>query len=272
MKLFKYKAQDANGYPCAGTLKAATEEEALQALASQGKSEVIIEEDLEDAHKITSGTLARLDTYRKPKDPFNEFLSYAMPAAAMVIAIAGAAIAFGKIKLPEVKIPAEKVVEAFVAHEAAGAYENQFPSFSKAMQQAYGSAEAYDRQRKEIRPASEEGFFRFGKVSGIKPIDAGRTRARYEVRTLRPTGVVSVDLFVLRERGVWKIDAFRDPALVETYLLLLDQAGESEKAHKLRISFKTLTAYSDLDIEALLKDLRKARRSKELGGDTFLAV
>lgn len=272
MKLFKYKAQDVNGYPCAGTLKAATEEEALRVLAAQGKTEVVLEEDLEDAHKITAGTLSNLDTYRKPKNPLNEFLSYAMPAGAMVIAIAGAAVAFGKIKLPDVKIPADKVIEGFVAHESSGAYENQFSLLSKAMRAGYGSAEAYDRQRKDIRPASEDGFYRFGKVSGVKQVEAGRTRQRYEVRPLRPTGVVSVEFFLVRERGSWKIDAFRDPALVDAYLSLLDQSGDGEKAHKVRVSFKTLTAYSDLDVEALLKAFRKARRNKELGGDSFLAI
>ena len=272
MKLYKYKARDSNGYPCAGTLKAENEDDARRGLVSQGREVVEIEEDHEGAQRVSSSTLNRLDTYHKPRDPWAEILAYAMPAGAIVIAVVMALAAAAYLKPPEVKSRPEEVIEAYIKHEVSGAYEQQFSLFTKPRQEAFGSSPAYALRRKEIRPSSDDGFFRFGKPSGIKAVDQGRQQAVYEAHLLRPTGVVEVQFLLTLSKGQWKIDGVRDPAQVEAFLVLLDEAGQGDKEHRIRVELKSETLYPDLEIDALLRAYQKKKRRSEIGGTDIFSL
>ncbi|HTL46722.1 MAG TPA: hypothetical protein VL688_01530 [Verrucomicrobiae bacterium] len=272
MKLFKFKARDANGFECGGTLKAVDEDEARKLLEAQGREPLWLEEDHEAAGKLNPRTLEALGARRPQKGLLWEILGYAMPVGAMLIAVSGILIVSKNVRPPSVKVGPEKVIEEYLGHEHTGAYEKQFELFSPKTKEFYGTPTEYVRKKKQTHVTSDGSPFQFGKSGGLTEVKHARFEAQYEAKVLRMQGVARVDFFLVLSKHQWRIDAVRDPAAVEYYLGLLDQEKDEEAQRKTLIALKTQTHYSDLEIENLLHDYRKEKKKKELGGEYAFAL
>ena len=83
--------------------------------------------------------------------------------------------------------------------------------------------------------------------------DIDKKVARIKVRTLRTTGMVSVEFFMVLERIGWKINFIRDPERVEFYLDRLAATQDADKVRKITMELKGESGLPDLDIRERLK-------------------
>lgn len=265
LKYFKYKAKDRNGYDCAGTVKASNEEDARTRLELKDLKPFFLEEDTEATRRVNADTMKQQIARKRRSSLKNEILSYAMPAAAILIALAGIPIAMNFIKPPSSEVTPQSVIEDYYTAEKEGRYEDQFELLSSDMQKSFASADDYRDAKRRERTSDEKNLY-LGRLNHLEEIEGAPRKKIYKGRILRSTGVDLIYVHLVPARGKWRIDAVRDPKYVERYLSGIREASSEEKRRALIVELKSWTAYSDLEIQDLLKKYSFAKKEQELGG------
>ncbi len=271
MRFYQYKAKDIRGYSCSGSLKAESEEAARRQLEARRLTSIEIEEDHEAFSRVSEATRRMPPVRPKKESSIQNFLSYAMPAGAALLAICGIPIVMSLVRPAAPSETPVKVLEAYFHLESSGQFEKQYALLSSARKNSFKNVNDYiDKRKQSLSPSGLSGPVIPGKFSGAKQIEKKQRRVRYEVKILRPSGVDTGEAVLTLSRGKWGVDSLRDPGIVNAYLdRLLESSSETAK-HPVLIALKRETGYSDLDIEKLLKDRKSEKKKQEIGGDTFL--
>lgn len=271
MRFYQYKAKDVRGYSCGGTLKAESEEAARLELARRRLDVLEIEEDLEASSRVSKETLAIKTPRVKRSIKLQEFLSYAMPAAAAIIAICGIPLMLHFVKPVAPDKPPIKVLEEYFHLESAAQFEKQYTLLSREKKKNYPSAKDYAKQRRQsFTSIGSANPLVPGKGSGFKEIEKKARKVRYEVKILRPTGVETGEAQLTLSQGKWGIDSLRDPAVIHDALDRILATQDEAKRRVMTVALKRESGHSDLEIAELLKKRRQSNRNQELGGEAYL--
>lgn len=271
MRFYRYKAKDVRGYPCAGSLKAESEEAARLDLVRRRLDVLEIEEDPEASSRVSKETLALKTIPQKKSIRLQEFLSYAMPAAAAVIAVCGIPLILHLVKPAVPDKPPLKILEEYFHLESTAQFEKQYALLSREKKKNYPSAKEYAKQRRNAFTAAGDSQPEVpGKGSGFKEIEKKARKARYEVKIFRPTGVETGEAVLTLSQGCWGLDSLKDPSLVNRALDKIIGTQDEAKRRAMTVSLKRESGYSDLEIADLLKKRRMTHRNQELGGEAYL--
>ena len=271
MRFYQYKAKDVRGYPCSGSLKAESEESARRELEARRLTILEIEEDHEAFSRVSEATRQMPPVKPKKASKFQEFLSYAMPAGAALLAICGIPLVLSLIKPAAPSETPVKVIENYFHLESSAQFEKQYALLSPARKNNFKGPQDYVEKRKQsLMPSGLSEPVIPGKFSGAKEIEKKSRHARYEVKILRPTGVDTGEAVLTLSRGKWGIESLRDPGIVNAYLDRLLESGSEAAKRPVMVALKRETGYSDLEIENMLKNRRVEKKKQEIGGDSFL--
>lgn len=271
MRFFQYKAKDVRGYPCSGTLKAENEEAARRELERRRLEVTFLEEDAEATSRVSRKTLETSLPRKKKSLRWHEFLSYAMPIGAAVIALCGIPIVFHFIKpaVPD-RSPAA-VLETYLHLESSSQFDRQYDLLSPERRRNYASAQVYAQTRRQAFISDGSGTPLVpGKPSGVRELEKSARRVLFEVKVLRPTGVQTGEARLALHRGRWGVDFFRDPEIVNAALDRILTVQDASRQRALTVELKRESGYSDLEIQDLLKERRMIRKNTELGGEAYL--
>jgi|GEM_PF-2074318 len=266
-KYYKYKAKDHNGYDCAGTLKAASEEAAREQLEGRDLKPFFIEEDTDATRRVSKNTMRQEIRGNKRSSLKNEILSYAMPAGAIFIGLMGIPIALHFLKPVAPELPPEKVIEQYYDFEKSGKYKEQFEILSADMKKAYEGPDKYAEEKRRELIAEDPSVFQ-GRINNIENIKEAPRLRHFKVRIFRTTGMDLAFLHLVPSKKHWTIDAVRDPASVGRYLRKMAEV-DAPARRPLIVELKKITAYSDQEIENLFKEYRLSGKTKSSEGASF---
>jgi hypothetical protein len=254
MKFYMYTAKDHKGFPCRGSIRAESEDDAIRLLSLQNKVIESIELDVDATKKLRPETINNLSSGLPKKSPWNEILSYAMPIGAMIIALIGIPIMMNFVKPPTPERKPTEVIADYFALENKGSYKKQYELLSENTAEIFESAENYAKKKSKWYQGSDGQNLSQGKLTGLEELDSQLRRATYKARYLRMNGVQDLEITLVLKKSDWTIDSVRDSVVLNYYLQQLYYLRNEDQKNKYLQELKAFTSYSDLEVdEALTK-------------------
>jgi len=258
MKYYRFIAKDRVGRKYEGRFQAETEEKAEAELHRRGYYVTSLKEETGDEEPLGTGNAGPGNNGKKIFGlPLQQVMTYGIPMVAVFIALSGIYITFRMLRTEPPSNTPEDIVTAYFSAEQSGNFKSQYDLFSRGRAGFYGDALRYEKIRRGL---SVDGVFSGVplkvKVSAIEFPEISREKARVKVRGLRPTGLVDLEFLLVVQEGQWKINYFRDPQVVESYLARIEEKGGYESGREVIRDLKMETGLSDLEIKDELRSYR----------------